>query len=102
MLLEYGISTRSIPDPLRDYFVQAWLIGRYVIKVQLSPSPRKRHPYYITSFEKVPGTPVGNGLPDILSGHPGRLQRHAALAGQQPVDLVGTAGRGQRRPPRGR
>jgi hypothetical protein len=51
---------------MRDYFVQLWLIGRYVIKAQLAPSPRKRHPYFVTSFEKVPGTPVGNGLPDIL------------------------------------
>ena len=38
----------------------------HVIKCQLSPSPRQRSPYYITSFEKVPGTPVGNGLTDIL------------------------------------
>jgi len=67
MLLEYGMSEQEVPDPLRDYFVQAWLIGTHIIKVQLSPSPRKRHPYFITSFEKVPGTPVGNGLPDILS-----------------------------------
>ena len=52
---------------MRDYFVQGWLIGTHIIKVQLSPSPRKRHPYFTTSFEKVPGTPVGNGLPDILS-----------------------------------
>lgn len=66
MLLEYGMSEEEIPDPMRDYFVQLWLIGKYVIKAQLSPSPRKRHPYFITSFEKVPGTPVGNGLPDIL------------------------------------
>src|SRR5204862_2674210 len=34
--------------------------------VQLAPSPRKRHQYFMTSFEKIPGTPVGNGLPDIL------------------------------------
>ncbi|MCK1742188.1 hemophilus-specific protein [Bradyrhizobium sp. 139] len=67
MLLEAGMSAKQIPDPLRDYMVQAWLIGRHVIKVQFSPSPRKRHPYFITSFEKVPGTVVGNGLPDILS-----------------------------------
>jgi hypothetical protein len=67
MLLEYGMDKKTIPDPMRDYMVQAWLIGRHVIKVQFSPSPRKRHPYFITSFEKVPGTPVGNGLPDILS-----------------------------------
>jgi len=67
MLLEAGMTEEQIPDPLRDYFVQAWIIGRFIIKVQLAPSPRKRHPYYITSFEKVPGTPVGNGLPDILN-----------------------------------
>ena len=67
MLLEYGLTEDEIPDPLRDYFVQAWLIGTHIIKVQLSPSPRKRHSYFVTSFEKVPGTPVGNGLPDILS-----------------------------------
>lgn len=66
LLLEYGLGSDVVKDPLRDYMVQAWLIGRHVIKVQLSPSPRKRHPYFITSFEKVPGTPVGNGLPDIL------------------------------------
>lgn len=67
MLLEYGMDAKKVPDPLRDYMVTAWLIGRHVIKCQFSPSPRKRHPYYITSFEKVPGTPVGNGLPDLLS-----------------------------------
>ena len=67
MLLEYGMEEKLVPDPLRDYYVQVWLIGNYVIKAQLAPSPRKRHPYYITSFEKVPGTPVGNGLPDILN-----------------------------------
>lgn len=67
LLLDYGFSAEEIPDPLRDYFVQAWLVGRYIIKVQISPNPRKRHPYYITSFEKVPGTPIGNALPDILS-----------------------------------
>lgn len=67
MLLDYGMDETQIPDPARDYYVQAWLIGNYVIKVQMAPSPRKRHPYYITSFEKVPGTPVGNGLPDILN-----------------------------------
>ena len=67
MLLEYGMEPELVPDELRDYYVQAWIIGNYVIKVQMAPSPRKRHPYYITSFEKVPGTPVGNGLPDILN-----------------------------------
>lgn len=67
MLIQAGMDSSMVPDPIRDYFVQAWLIGRYIIKVQMAPSPRKRHQYYVTSFEKVPGTIVGNGLPDILS-----------------------------------
>lgn len=67
LLIDAGMTEEQVPDPLRDYFVQAWIIGRFIIKVQMAPSPRKRHPYYITSFEKVPGTPVGNGLPDILN-----------------------------------
>ena len=66
MLREYGFDAEKVPDPMLDYFVDVFKIGRYVIKVQLSPSLRKRAPYYVTSFEKVPGTVVGNALPDIL------------------------------------
>lgn len=65
-LLDNGFDKAKIPDPDRDYHVQTWVVGRYTIKTQLTPSPRQRHPYYITSFEKVPGTIAGHGLPDIL------------------------------------
>jgi hypothetical protein len=64
ILQDYGL---AVPDALRDYNVQVWVIGPHVIKAHLSPSPRQRHPYFITSFEKVPGTPLGNGLTDLLS-----------------------------------
>lgn len=64
ILQDYGL---AVPDELRDYHVQVWVIGSHVIKAHLSPSPRQRHPYFITSFEKVPGTPVGNGLTDLLA-----------------------------------
>jgi hypothetical protein len=63
LLQDYGL---AVPDELREYHIQAWVIGAHVIKAQLSPNPRQRHPYFITSFEKVPGTPVGNGLTDLL------------------------------------
>jgi hypothetical protein len=66
-LLDLGVDPSLIPDPLRDYYCNCWLIGRHIIKVQLNLSPRKRHQYYVTSFEKVPGNPVGNGLPDLLA-----------------------------------
>jgi hypothetical protein len=67
ILIDQGMTPEQVPDPDRDYFVDAFKIGRYLIKVQLSPSLRKRPPYYVTSFEKVPGTVVGNALPDILN-----------------------------------
>lgn len=65
ILQEYGMP--GVSDPLRDYHIDAYCIGSHVIKANLSPSPRSRHMYYITSFEKVPGTPVGNGLTDMIS-----------------------------------
>jgi len=66
ILLDQGVDPSLIPDLDRDYAVQTWVVGRHVLKTQLNPSPRQRHPYYLTSFEKVPGTVAGHGLPDIL------------------------------------
>lgn len=66
LLLDQGIDRKYIPDLDRDYAVQTWIVGRYTIKTQLNPNPRQRHPYYVTSFEKVPGTVFGHALPDIL------------------------------------
>src|SRR4249920_3541233 len=63
-LQDYGMP--GISDPERDYRVDVFVIGSHIVKANLSPSPRGRHPYFITSFEKVPGTPVGNGLVDLI------------------------------------
>ena len=65
-LLDWGMSVVDVADPLQEYQVTAWLIDRFVIKVQINPNPRQRHPYYLTSFEKVPGALIGYGLPDLL------------------------------------
>jgi hypothetical protein len=66
MLLDQGVDKKLIPDLDRDYMVQSWVVGRFTIKTQISPSPRQRHPYFLTSFEKIPGTVAGHALPDIL------------------------------------
>jgi hypothetical protein len=65
ILQEYGMP--GITDPLRDYHVDAYCVGSHVIKANLSPSPRARHNYFITSYEKVPGTPIGNSLCDLIA-----------------------------------
>lgn len=66
VLLENGFTTKMIPEPEREYSVQSWVVGLHTIKTQLNPSPRQRHPYFVTSYEKIPGTIVGHGLPDVL------------------------------------
>lgn len=65
-LLDWGMDPAKVPDPLDEYRVQAWLIDRHVIKVQIAPSPRQRANYYISSFEKVPGSIAGSALPELL------------------------------------
>jgi hypothetical protein len=42
------------------------VVGAHTLKTQINPSPRQRVPYFITSFEKIPGTLAGHALPDIL------------------------------------
>lgn len=66
MLSTQGVDASQIPDLDREYSVQTWIVGMHVLKTQINPSPRQRHPYYITSFEKVPGTVAGHGLSDML------------------------------------
>ena len=66
-LLDWGFTADQIPDPVRDYYVTAWVIGRYPIKVQINPNPKKRNPYYITSYDQVPGTIYGNSLVDLIT-----------------------------------
>lgn len=66
MLRDWGMGEEEIPDPLGEYKVQAWLIDRWVIKVQIVPSLSQRAPYYLTNFEKIPGTMAGYGLNDLL------------------------------------
>lgn len=65
-LIDKGFSKELIPDEDLDYAVTSWTIGDYMIKVQINPNPRKRHPYFGTSFEQVPGSITGHGIPEII------------------------------------
>lgn len=65
-LTQWGMDESQVPDPQTEYRVTAWLIDRFVIKVQLDPTPSQRPPYYVSQFEKIPGTMYGYGLPDLL------------------------------------
>lgn len=66
LLLKHGFSEDVITDATLDYYVDAWIVGHHVLKVQLNPNPNKRPIYYMSSFEKVPGAVIGHGLPEII------------------------------------
>lgn len=67
MLLDHGYGEGEIDDPEQEYFVDAWVVDRYAIKVQIAPGLTQRPKYYISSFEKIPGSLWGYGLVDILA-----------------------------------
>ena len=64
-LREYNVP--GVDEDLKPYFVTAWMVDRRIFKVMLNPSPRVRVPYFITSFDKQPGTLYGNGIPAIAN-----------------------------------
>lgn len=64
-LKEYGVP--GVNDEQKPYFITAWMVDRHVFKVIMNPSPRKRVPYYITSFDKQPGSMYGNGIPALAN-----------------------------------
>jgi len=66
LLLHYGMSPEDIQDPFADYPVEAWLIGRYVIKAEVNGDPLGRVPYNFASFRKRPGSIWGSGVPEII------------------------------------
>lgn len=65
LLREWGMSEEEVPDELAEYPVEAWLIGRWIIKAVVNPDPLGRKPYYKASYEEVPGAFWGNSVADL-------------------------------------
>lgn len=66
LLIEWGIDEGQVEDPLMDYPVEAWLIGRWVIKAIINPDPLGRKPYFKASYEEIPGAWLGNSPMDLI------------------------------------
>lgn len=65
-LIDEGVDRSLIDDPLKDYYCEVWLVGRYVIKAVLNYDELGRKPYYKASYEEIPGAFWGNGPPDLI------------------------------------
>lgn len=65
MLIEWGLDKKSVPDPLKEYNVEVWLIDNWVIKAVINSDPMGRKPYYKSSYEELPGCFWGNSVADL-------------------------------------
>jgi len=64
MLKDWGIKGKI--DPEMDYEVNAWKVGRYVIRAVLNPDKLGRKPYSVDSYERIPGSFWGKGVPELM------------------------------------
>jgi len=55
MLLDWGMTDDVIDDPDKEYHVNAWKIGNYIIKAIVNPDPIGKKPYHKASFEDISG-----------------------------------------------
>lgn len=67
LLLEYGVPSQFVSDPLLEYEINSWMIGPHVIKAVINPDQTGVKPYSVTSFEKIDGSWWGKGVPEVMA-----------------------------------
>lgn len=65
LLLDWGLTDNI--DPMLDYEVNAWKIGNYVIRAVINPDKLGRKPYSVDSWERIPGSFWGRGVPELMA-----------------------------------
>ena len=67
LMLQWGMTPEQIEDPLAEYEIDAILIGRHVIRCVINRNPMGSRPYQKSSFQLVPGSFWGIGIPELMS-----------------------------------
>ena len=67
MLADFGMPGESIPDYSKHYPIEAWMIGSYIIKCVMNPSPNGKRPYYSAGFREIKGSFWKRALPEVIS-----------------------------------
>ena len=66
MLRQWGMTEKQVPDVAKEYQVEAWCVGAYVIKAVLNADPLARRPFYADCYERIPGSVWGNSVYDLM------------------------------------
>lgn len=62
-----GLEEGEQIDPLGEYEINAWKIGRYVIGVRINDEPLGRKPYSKSSYSRTVGSFWGKGIPELIA-----------------------------------
>ena len=54
------------PDPMDTYWIQAWVLGHFVIRFGAAPVEGMDHPYHMYRFEEDESSLWGEGVPAIM------------------------------------
>ena len=65
MLMDWGYKGKKL-DPRKEYEVNVWQIGPFIIKVSLNPDPLGQRPYEIAQWVPVPGSFWGTALGEVM------------------------------------
>jgi len=84
-LMDWGM--KGISDPVQEYEVNCWLVGRYVICSRLNPHPIGGKPYHGTSYELVADSIWGRCPPELIRD----VQRFCNGLARNMVNNVGIA-----------
>jgi hypothetical protein len=66
LLIDWGMSEHGI-DPDLEYEVNALQIGSYTVRALLNPDKLGRKPYSVDSYERIPGSFWGKGIPELMA-----------------------------------
>ena len=66
-LIDWGLKDPRIDDLQKEYQVSVWKIGPYIVKAMINEHPTGRKPYKMTSYEKLPGSIWGHGVPELMA-----------------------------------
>jgi hypothetical protein len=64
-LMSWGIEGSENMDPVKDYEVEAQLIGPYVIMCRINPDPMRRRPFWKACYSAKPGAFWGHAVPEL-------------------------------------
>lgn len=67
LLVEWGMSSKDVPDEEASYSCCAWLIGEEVVKAMLNQDEFGTKPFSVAAYEELEDSFWGKGIPELIA-----------------------------------